>query len=80
MEPQTLIDYAYPMMRIEKLLKDMHNDLLEGDMNEAQHKATVLIAETKVLLNTLVIMQEKENKHALHQQAPTLQERVSTTA
>jgi hypothetical protein len=79
MESQTLIDYAYPMMRIEKLLKDMHNDLLEGDMTEAQHKANILIAETKILLNTLVIMQEKESQHAIRQQAPTLQERVSAT-
>lgn len=73
-----MIDYAAPMMRIEKLLKDMHNDLLDKKMDTAQQKAANLITETKILLNTLVIMQEKESEHALRQQAPTLQEGVST--
>ena len=74
-----MIDYAAPMMRIEKLLKDMHNDLLDHEMDAAQQKAITLITETKLLLNTLVIMQEKDKEHAIRQQAPTLQEGVSAT-
>ena len=74
-----MIDYAAPMMRIEKLLKDMHNDLLDNKMDDAQQKAITLITETKLLLNTLVIMQEKDKEHAIRQQAPTLQEGVSAT-
>jgi ethanolamine utilization cobalamin adenosyltransferase len=31
----TLIDYAAPMMRIETLLKDMHNLLLDNKFDEA---------------------------------------------
>lgn len=74
-----MIDYAAPMMRIEKLLKDMHNDLLDREMDAAQQKAITLVTETKLLLNTLVIMQEKDKEHAICQQAPTLQEGVSAT-
>ena len=74
-----MIDYAAPMMRIEKLLKDMHNDLLDREMDAAQQKAITLVTETKLLLNTLVIMQEKDKEHAVRQQAPTLQEGVSAT-
>jgi hypothetical protein len=48
-------------------------------MDEAQQKAITLITETKLLLNTLVIMQEKDKEHAVRQQAPTLQEGVSAT-
>ena len=75
----TVIDYAAPMMRIESLLKDMHNDLLDKDISAATDKATLLIVESRVLRNTLIIMEHKEAEHALRQQAPTLQERVSTT-
>jgi hypothetical protein len=72
----TVIDYAAPMMRIENLMKEMHNSLLDKDLTAAHHQALILIVEARVLSNTLVIMQEKEAEHALRQQAPTLQERV----
>jgi len=72
----TVIDYAAPMMRIENIMKDMHNSLLEKDLTAAHHQALILIVESRVLCNTLVIMQEKENEHALRQQAPTLQEGI----
>ena len=69
-----MIDYAAPMMRIENLLKEMHNNLLERDLDGACEMSLILIAECRVLQNTLLIMKEKQN--ALRQQAPTLQERV----
>jgi hypothetical protein len=72
----TVIDYAAPMMRIENILKEMHNSLLDKDMVAAHHQALVLIVEARVLCNTLTLMQEKESEHAVRQQAPTLQERV----
>lgn len=75
----TVIDYAAPMMRIETLLKEMHNSLLENNIPKAYEQGLVLIVESRVLCNTLVLMQEKEIQHALRQQAPTLQERVPTT-
>lgn len=72
----TVIDYAGPMMRIETLLKDMHNSLLEKDMDEASKQAVLLLVECRVLQNTLTIMREKEELNALRQQAPTLQEGI----
>ena len=71
---RTFIDYAAPMMRIENILKEMHNQLLDRDINTASELCLILVAEARVLQNTLIIMKEKEN--ALRQQAPTLQERV----
>lgn len=73
-----MIDYAAPMMRVEKLLKEMHNDLLDKNEDGALEKATLLVVESKILKNTLVLMQERNQQHALRQQAETLQEGVST--
>ena len=67
-----MIDYAGPMMSIETTLKEMHNALLDRDMETAMKKATILIVETKLLQNTLVLMKEKEEQHALRQQAQTV--------
>jgi hypothetical protein len=55
-----LIDYAAPMMRIERLLKDLHNLLLDDKFDEAIELSPVITAEAKMLHNTLVLM--KENK------------------
>jgi len=62
------------MMRIEKLLKEMHNQLLDREINTASELCLILVAEARVLQNTLIIMKEKED--ALRKQAPTLQDRV----
>jgi hypothetical protein len=72
----TVIDYAAPMMRIENIMKEMHNSLLDKNITAAHHQALILVVEARVLSNTLILMQEKEEEHALRQQAPTLQERV----
>ena len=61
MNPQrTLIDYAAPMMRIERLLRDLHDLLLDGKFDEAIELSPVITTESKLLQNTLVLM--KENK------------------
>ena len=56
----TLIDYAEPMMRIERLLKDLHNLLLDNKFDQAIELSPVITAEAKLLQHTLVLM--KENK------------------
>ena len=71
-----VVDYAAPMMRIENIMKEMHNSLLDKNITAAHHQSLMLVVEARVLSNTLILMQEKETEHALRQQAPTLQERV----
>jgi len=56
----TLIDYAEPMMKIERLLKDMHNLLLDNKFDQAIELSPVITAEAKLLQHTLILM--KENK------------------
>ena len=59
-QPSTLIDYAAPMMRIERLLKDMHNLLLDNKFEEAMELNLLLVAESRLLQHTLVLMKEKQ--------------------
>lgn len=65
-----IIDYAMPMMRIEKLLKEMHNQLLDNNFNDASIDALALIAEARILHNTIVLM--KEQRDALRKQTPSV--------
>ena len=55
-----LIDYAAPMMRIETLLKDMHNLLLDNKFDQAIELSPVITTEARLLQHTLILM--KENK------------------
>lgn len=66
----TIIDYAMPMTRIEKLLKEMHNELLERNFTDASIDALALIAEARILYNTIVLM--KEQQDALRKQTPSV--------
>lgn len=59
-QASTLIDYAAPMMRIERLLKDMHNLLLDNKFEEAMELNLLLVAESRLLQHTLVLMKEKQ--------------------
>ena len=66
----TIIDYAMPMMRIKKLLKEMHNDLLHKDFERAQESALMLITDARLLYNTITLM--KEQQSALRKQTPSV--------
>lgn len=59
-QSSNLIDYAAPMMRIERLLKDMHNLLLDNKFEEAIELNLLLVAESRLLQHTLVLMKEKQ--------------------
>ena len=73
-----IIDYAMPMMRIEMLMKKMHNALLENRLPEAQEIAIEVVSESRFLINTLILMQEKQN--ALRHQVKTVQEGIPAAA
>ena len=59
-QSSNLIDYAAPMMRIERLLKDMHNLLLDNKFEEAIEVSLLLTSESRLLQHTLVLMKEKQ--------------------
>lgn len=71
-----LIDYALPMIRLEKRLLAMHNLLLDKRLNEAIASSTELVAEARLLNRVLILMKERED--ALRKQTPPVQERVRT--
>jgi hypothetical protein len=72
-----LIDYAMPMMRVEKTLKEMHNRLLEQKLGKARELSDQLIVEAKMLRHTLTLMQEQQD--AVRKQTEALQERIPAT-
>jgi hypothetical protein len=53
-----IVDYAMPMMNIERLMRKIHDQCLDGDYANAEIEATLLIVEARVLLNSLKVMQE----------------------
>ena len=60
-EKPDLVDYALPMMRVEKCLQEMHNDLLDNDFTAGADKAVALVAEARILLNVVLLMKEKRD-------------------
>lgn len=55
-----VIDYAMPLMNIERLAKECHNLCLEQRYDEANEVALKLGVETRILSASLAIMQGKE--------------------
>ena len=55
----TVIDYAYPCMMAEKALRDAHNAVIEGRLDEAIQYTYAALVETKIMLNSLKDMQER---------------------
>jgi hypothetical protein len=55
-----LIDYAAPMMRIETLLKDMHNLLLDNKFDQAIELSPVITTEARLLQHILILMRENK--------------------
>jgi len=54
-----IIDYAMPLIKIEKYVKQTHDHALDGDLAAAHEVAMVLGAEVRILQRTLEIMMEK---------------------
>lgn len=51
-------DYALPMMRIEKMLRDLHNLLLKKKYDDSLELSTKITAESRLLTQTLKLMDE----------------------
>ena len=59
---EEIIDYAMPLMNIERMAKEVHDICLRRGYKEAQELTLKLGAEARLLLHTLKIMQEKEER------------------
>jgi hypothetical protein len=59
MKETALIDYATPLMNIERMAKEVHDMCLHTTLAEAEEKALELVAEARILVQTLRLMQNK---------------------
>ena len=65
-----MIDYAHPAMMAENALKEAHIHMLNHEYDEAIEEGLKVIAETKLMINAIKDMKERQN--ALRQQAQTI--------
>ena len=56
---EIVVDYAEPMIKLEKLLRKIHDKCLEKKYAEADELCLEGIAEMRVLSATLAIMESK---------------------
>ena len=55
-----IIDYAMPLMQIERMAKEAHNLCLENKHHEAKDIAMKMASECRLLYVTLQIMEERQ--------------------
>lgn len=59
MESEKVVDYAMPLMNIERMAAEVYDLCIHRTLSEAEEKAVELIAEARVLLQTLRVLQNK---------------------
>jgi hypothetical protein len=57
-----IIDYAMPLMRIEKLMRQIHDFCLKSDYDAANALCPSIIAEARILSASLVLMDNDKEK------------------
>lgn len=60
MKTEEIIDYAMPLMNIERMAKEAHNHTLKNDLTAAHEVSMLLGAEARILQRTLEIMMERQ--------------------
>jgi hypothetical protein len=60
MNSEELVDYAMPMMKIEKLMRQTHDLCLKGNYAEAGDLCLSIATEACVLNASLAIMEDKK--------------------
>lgn len=63
MKKDDIIDYAMPLMKVERFAQKIHNLCLEQRYEEAQEQTLLLIAEARILQTTIKHMKEKACQH-----------------
>ena len=61
MSKDNLIDYAYPMMMVERRLREAHDALLERNYNIGLDRLLECIVEAKIAMNSVRHMKERRN-------------------
>jgi hypothetical protein len=62
MNPNNLVDYAKPMINIEFMVRVTHDLCLANNYDKAAQIVTELVAEARILQNTLKLMAEEQAK------------------
>ena len=57
-----IVDYARPCMLAENALKAAHDAMLEKDYAEAIEQGFAALAETKLMINSIKDMQERDKR------------------
>jgi hypothetical protein len=60
MKNDEIVDYAMPLIQIEKLAKEIHQLCLSHEYEKARLKAESLCVEGRLLQHTLSIMEENK--------------------
>ena len=55
-----IVDYAMPMMKIETLMREIHDHCLMSEFDKAEIGVTHLIVESRLLLNTIRLMKNEQ--------------------
>jgi hypothetical protein len=56
------IDYAGPLMAVERLAKEVHHACLDRDYESAREKALALIVEARLTYTSIAHVEEKEKR------------------
>ena len=64
MNIETVTDYAMPLMKIERMAKQIHDLCLEHKYGEARGLTIHLGVENRILQATLALLEEKERAFA----------------
>lgn len=63
MRDDLIVDYAMPLMKVERAARKIHDLCLEHKYEEAQEQCLFLIAEARMVQTTLKHMKEKACRH-----------------
>ena len=75
---EMVLDYAYPCMKTEKSLKNLHNAAIENRFDDAIECGLIALAELKLTINALKEMKNVKSRLVIQQSEniPTVSEEV----
>ena len=70
MTENTVIDYAYPTIRAEKSLEQLHQMMLAKRYDDALEAGVEVLVETRAAIHAIQHMKEKD--HGIHKQTASV--------